>query len=484
MAPDKQTVDAFWRSWASDEGLEPFESLLGWVRERNEATEVSVSRVGLDECSPWRLDPATGRIGNPAGSFFQVAGLEVAEGQRELAQPVLLQGEIGYLGIVAKVFDGVAHLLMQAKVEPGNVNRVQVSPTVQATRSNFLRLHGGRRPAYLEYFLRNGSAECRPVSTLVDQVQSEQSSRFLGKRNRNVVVLAEGEVEALPTHRWMTLGQVKRLMRYPNLVNMDTRTVLSCIPWSLWGPPSAGALEGGGADRLALNSILGEYDFDETVEIFQAMNDARMFDFSQRRIVGLCDLEDWSFSADGTRFTCRDPYPFSVGFFDIAIEGREVARWRQPLFEAQGMATFALVCREDADCLRFLVRLKREPGCFDTAELAPTLQREAGSIELPDAVDSAVLGLLERGEGVVRDVVLSEEGGRFYCEENRNVLLRLSADRAEALFPSGELPRDCFWVDCAILNRLVQFNNVLNIQLRNLLSLIDPWERPEDGGML
>uniref|UniRef100_A0A7C9NAI4 Uncharacterized protein n=1 Tax=Muribaculaceae bacterium Z82 TaxID=2304548 RepID=A0A7C9NAI4_9BACT len=63
-------------------------------------------------------------------------------------------------------------------------------------------------------------------------------------------------------------------------------------------------------------------------------------------------------------------------------------------------------------------------------------------------------------------------------------MLRLPLERAEALFPPKELPRGCFWVDYAILNRLVQFNNVLNIQLRNLLSLIDLWERPEDGGML
>ena len=484
MAADRQTVDAFWRSWAADEGLEPFEALLGWVRERNEATEVSISRVGLDECAPWRLDAATGRIGNPAGSFFQVAGLEVAEGDRALAQPVLLQGEIGYLGVVAKVVDGVAHLLMQAKIEPGNVNKVQVSPTIQATRSNFLQLHGGRRPAYLEYFLRNGSAECRPVSTLVDQVQSEQSSRFLGKRNRNVVVLAEGEVQALPTHRWMTVGQVKRLMRYPNLVNMDTRTVLSCIPWSLWGPPSAGVLEGGGVDRQLIDSLTEQPDAFKLAHATERLCNAKMFDFSTRRIVGLGKLEDWEFDDGATTFRHRGDYPFSVGFFDIAIEGREVARWRQPLFEARGMATFALVVSRNGETVRYLVRVRKEPGCFDAAELSPTLQREAGCTDEPDGVESAVLGLLERGEGIVRDVVLSEEGGRFYCEENRNVLVELDERRAGELFGDVAQSRDYLWVDYPTLCLLNTSNNNLNIQLRNLLSLIDPFERPEDRMLL
>ena len=64
------------------------------------------------------------------------------------------------------------------------------------------------------------------------------------------------------------------------------------------------------------------------------------------------------------------------------------------------------------------------------------------------------------------DVILSEEGGRFYHEENRNVIFEASED--ELL----ELPEGYFWVDFATLNHMVTINNCLNIQLRNLLSLI------------
>ena len=38
---------------------------------------------------------------------------------------------------------------------------------------------------------------------------------------------------------------------------------------------------------------------------------------------------------------------------------------------------------------------------------------------------------------------------------------------------TGVLPEGYFWVDYATLNRMVQINNCLNIQLRNLLSLLD-----------
>ena len=55
---------------------------------------------------------------------------------------------------------------MQAKIEPGNINKIQLSPTIQATKSNFTQKHGGRKPNYLEYFLNAVDHEI-----IVDQIQ-------------------------------------------------------------------------------------------------------------------------------------------------------------------------------------------------------------------------------------------------------------------------------------------------------------------------
>ena len=111
---------------------------------------------------------------------------------------------------------------MQAKIEPGNVNCVQISPTLQATKSNYSQIHKGKQPLYLDYFV-NAS----PDQIILDQLQSEQGARFLRKRNRNIIIKVEEDVEEHDDFRWMTLGQIKELMRYDNMVNMDTRTVLS-----------------------------------------------------------------------------------------------------------------------------------------------------------------------------------------------------------------------------------------------------------------
>ena len=75
----------------------------------------------------------------------------------------------------------------------------------------------------------------------------------------------------------------------------------------------------------------------------------------------------------------------------------------------------------------FLVKLKHEIGCFDIVELAPTVQLEAIHLEAFDSIEKLFCEKLKNNKDVLFDHYLSEEGGRFYHEENRNVLIGLEA---------------------------------------------------------
>ena len=97
-------------------------------------------------------------------------------------------------------------------------------------------------------------------------------------------------------------------------------------------------------------------------------------------------------------------------------------------------------------------------------ELGPSIQIDAA---LSDGGDPRITALLHHPSArVLCDVMLSEEGGRFYHEQNRNVLLQVERTVL------GQLPAGYFLLDYMTLNRLCQVNNCLNIQLRNLLSLL------------
>ena len=107
---------------------------------------------------------------------------------------------------------------------------------------------------------------------------------------------------------------------------------------------------------------------------------------------------------------------------------------------------------------------------FDVIEIygdadTPRSQRRINQIE--NDVERIFRQKLERKQGILKDVLLSEEGGRFYHEQNRNVIIEIDRDELDDLSPGY------FWVDFYTLNQLIQINNCLNIQLRNLLSLLD-----------
>ena len=302
----------------------------------------------------------------------------------------------------------------------------------------------------------------------MDQIQSEQSSRFYKKRNRNIIIRVDEEIPVLPSHKWMTLGQIKRLMRQDNLVNMDTRTVLSCIPFSKLelSRMELLSLSNGFLDKLLFCSVFEGIGENPLPQIYQVINNQKMFDETIRQLVPLHELTDWEMK--NGELVCKYPAPFKVVFCDISIEGREVKRWTQPLFEAIGIATFGLICCEENGILKFLIKVMPEVGCFDGVELGPTIQQEA--VELhpkEDTISKFFWDRLENKKGIFFDHLLSEEGGRFYHEQNRNVLIRV---KKEELL---ELPKGYFLLDYRTLNELVQVNNSLNIQLRNLLSLLE-----------
>ena len=433
--------------------LHSFGEILQWLEDRKKSQHVQIELISLEECQPWYYDAMEGMIRNQNGSFFRISGLESEDRTgRRISQPVILQPEIGYLGIVCRKINGTWHFLMQAKIEPGNINYVQISPTLQATKSNFTRRHGGKEPPYLRLF-----REMRREDILVDQIQSEQSSRFRGKRNRNVIVRTEEEIEELPSHRWMTLGQIRECMKRDNLVNMDTRTVLSCIPYVFMMDSVGGYSE---PFALSMRAIRHE----DMTDVFLRINNYKMFCAPETRLTPLLSLRDWEFMDH--RFRHRDGYPFEIVFCRLNIEGREVTRWNQPLFAARGQAVFGLICRETEGRYEVLVRVKPEIGCFDAAELGPSVQEEPGRETSRDSVAAAFFEELQNPECVLTDVVLSEEGGRFYHEQNRNVILKVAPDRMD--FD----PEQYIWVTLGSLNALTQINNCLNIQLRNLLMLL------------
>jgi oxidase EvaA len=387
-------------------------------------------------------------------------------------QPIIVQLEIGILGILVKEFNGVLHCLMQAKMEPGNSNIVQLSPTVQATRSNYLRIHQGKPTPYLEYFLAPPRERVR-----TDSLQTEQGGWFLHKRNRNIVVEVEEDLEVLDDYCWLTIGQIQQLLRIDNVVNMDARTVLSSMPFDLRDrdglPRALNAEDDDGrryAEALRRSTRPEEGALHTVTEAISWLTAVKAgCELVQRRIP-LNDVVGWRRGADEVAHDNGDF--FRVVAVDVHASSREVASWSQPLIEPVAPGLLALLTRRIHGVLHILMQARAAAGALDMIELAPTVHcmphthRYADPSRWPRFLDY----VLEADSMHVRyDAWLSEEGGRFLYAKNRYLILEVEDD-----FPLEE-PDDYCWLTVSQLMLLLRAGNLINVEARSLLASLLTW---------
>jgi dTDP-4-dehydro-6-deoxy-alpha-D-glucopyranose 2,3-dehydratase len=459
----------FLKSALTTDGVYSLAQIKDWLKQRNESVHVSVERVPFKALDKWRFD-TTGVLRHDTGKFFSIEGIQVETNWGFVAswdQPIINQPEIGYLGIIAKEINGLLHFLLQAKIEPGNVNNVQLSPTVQATKSNYTQVHQGKKPTYLQYF-----QHAKPNQVLLDQLQSEQGARFLRKRNRNIIIKVDEEIPPHEDFIWVTMGQVKELIKSDNLVNMDTRTVISGIPYGQFDNNTIDffysiSFKKSDDDfefemlRSALNISSALYTLDEILNWLTVLKCHYEVQLTPKSVF---DIKDWRVSDE--EIAREDKQFFRVIAANIEIENREVSKWMQPLVEPMQEGIIAFVVKKINDVFHFLVQAKVEPGNFDIVEMAPTVQCITGSYKNSDDVPFLDFVLRVPSAQIRYDSMQSEEGGRFFREQNRNMIIEAGPD-----FPI-EVPANYRWVSLQQLTVFLKFNNYLNIQSRSLISAI------------
>lgn len=449
--------------------------VLEWMKEKNEAVYSQISEVPIRSLKDWSYDG--NKIQHKSGKFFSIDGIKVITNYgltAEWEQPIINQPEIGFLGFIVKKINGVLHFLLQAKIEPGNLNIVQLSPTLQATRSNYMRVHKGKAPLYLEYFTGE-----KKVEVLIDQLQSEQGARFLQKRNRNIIVEID-EKEEIPLYDnflWLSLRQIKELLRYPNVVNMDTRTVISCIQFGGYKESDLRFLMAFknlfdiNVDRASsfLISVLNEENhLHDLLHIIHWITSLKFKYELQIEKVPLSKVKDWGF--DNGILHHKDNKYFSVIGVNVEIGNREVVSWDQPMVQSAQDGLMGFLVKKINGIYHFLVQAKLEAGNFDIVEMAPTIQCLTGNYRKgKNEYEICYLDVFlnAKEENIWYATYQSEEGGRFYHEQNLNMIVEVGDD-----FPV-EVHENYCWMTLNQMLSFVTYNNYLNMAARSLISVIN-----------
>jgi len=204
------------------------EEVKEWFEKRVSECSMTVEKIGLkDVKGGWQFDEK-GNLVHESGGFFSVIGVSVTntafrESGKGWEQPMIDQGtESSINAILRKKFNGIYHYLIQAKAEPGNYGKVQFSPTLQVTFSNFNRMHKGSKPLFSDLY-----DDPKKYKVVYAHWLPEDGGRFYLKRIYSMLVETDDDVEVPDGFMWLTLYQIKELLKQDNIVNPHIRSIIA-----------------------------------------------------------------------------------------------------------------------------------------------------------------------------------------------------------------------------------------------------------------
>lgn len=201
-----------------------FGNIISWFTNLKMFASLDVKICNLNEVESWAVKADS--VVHESGKYFEVLGLRCRVGNREMSewyQPIIRQREEGIIGFLVKKIDGILYLLVQAKLESGNFDVLEMAPTVQCITGSYTNPEFSVE--YLDYFLEKKGV------IHYDVIQSEEGGRFYHEQNQNIVIeVGENELNEIhPNFIWMTFAQAKSFIKFNNYFNIEARSLLACI---------------------------------------------------------------------------------------------------------------------------------------------------------------------------------------------------------------------------------------------------------------
>ena len=203
-----------------------------WLPEQKTRYELDVERMALQDIDHWQRDEYA--IYHQEGKYFSVIAVQVEIGNREVhrwSQPLVKSAQEGIIAFITKRIKGTLHFLVQAKLEAGNFDIVELAPTVQCLTGNYRTGLNEYEVDFLDYVLR-AEADQRLVQHLT--LQSEEGGRFFQEQNKHIIIEADDHfpLEISDRFIWMTLDQLHLFLKFNNYLNIQTRSLLSLLQFT------------------------------------------------------------------------------------------------------------------------------------------------------------------------------------------------------------------------------------------------------------
>lgn len=387
-------------------------------------SKTEITRIPMEKQTDWQI--RSGALSHRTNGFFSVAGLTNSQTREE--RLMLLQPQSAITGILFCRKNSKIYVLLQARVEPGNVGVGQYGPTIQSTSANYLRWHGGNATPYVEYF-NTYTAVGEPVSV---SSQLDIGRRYYQKIKTLLYVEAPHLLECTQQMIWVSLDALSELASIDHVLNTDLRSMSAVMNWDDTVFPNQPE------PPVPDSGILNYY--------FNSIKTGQ----SHWHITPLDKLIGWEVAEGG--IIPKHNQPVSVQFYRTTCLTREVGSWVQPLMVAPGRGAVSLFFRETPSGKEYLLSILSEEGISGGALIGPTIQQYQE--DHPKSLPGKIIISFEQ----------SDEGGRFMHHTSVFSIVRVEND-----YPAAE---NQFWVSASLLKKLISLSNMTSIQLRAVCSLL------------
>ena len=303
-----------------------------WLKKQKKGQKIIIKEKNISKLHSWKYKSE--EIHHISKKFFSIIGLRVISNfykRNTWDQPIIYQNENGILGIIRRNKNGESEYLMRANVEPGNINKLQISPTVQATKSNYTRVHGGKKVEHLNYFLNK-------TKWLVNSKQTEQGFIYLFKKNKNILLNINRNINISSNYKWIKKKHLVLMIKRKNILNMDTLSVFSCaIKKNIFDKP--------------LNSVK---------EINNWLKYMKEKYFIKVNKIKLINMKNWILTNKNI-FHINKLY-FSIIGVAVSAKSREVNHWNQPLIKNSSPHFAGFLVKKINSTTHYLVKFIVEPG--------------------------------------------------------------------------------------------------------------------------
>lgn len=365
--------------------MHSYNELEDFIARKREVSSFHNTKMNISDLKDWNFT-TKGALAHESGRFFSINSVTPIQTQKS----ILNQRDIGFLCLFKTVVKNVEYYLLQCKAEPGNENKFQWSPTIQATKSNFSKVHKGNSPPYFD-FLISIFKGYQKGAIQTDHLMPEQGEIYWQKYNRNIVIEIDC-IEELDGFRWVSKSQLQRLLLAFLEVNSCLRSILS----------------------LEFFKPTMTTKFVQTHQT-QFCNHAQQ----NKGNFQISDSKALTFSQDGeiVLFENKNNVAAFVTGLEVCIEGREVGNWQQPIIRYNKESNKAAIrVKSRGNILGWLWCFNNQPGYLLGTKIGLMQIDKAEALFSSDANIKPVK---------IAQVSLPEEGGRFLNVKNRITFLQI-----------------------------------------------------------